>query len=92
MITANVDLTEPAKGIVLLTGDHGFPVDPQALLSEHDDRWHIEDSYGDPYRDGTGERHTFLDAAEERDDVVRKWLTGLGIDPADVDIKTEVEY
>lgn len=91
-ITANVDLQERSRGIVLLTGAHGFPEAPQALLGRQDGKWYAEDSYGDKDRDGVTERPNFFGLAKERDAVVRKWLRHLGIDPINVEIKTEREY
>lgn len=92
MIIANVDLQTPGSGIVLITGAHGFPECPQGLLGRQDNQWYLEDSYRNLGRDGVTERPVFFDLAWKRDAVLRKWFRHLGIDPAEVTIKTEKEF
>lgn len=90
---AKVDLTEPRKGIVLLTGKHGFPEDPQALLGPAGETgWSIDDSYGDLGRDGETERDNFFSTGGTRPRVLRNWFRHLGVNPEDVTVKTEREY
>jgi hypothetical protein len=97
MITANVDLTAPGKGIILLTGDHGFPEDPQALLARHGGgttgAWTLCDDYADLDRDGETVRKSFYTPTARSIAVaVERWVRHLGIDSADVVIEKSKEY
>lgn len=95
VITTNVDLTERSegrvsKGVVLLTGEHGFPKPPQGILSRSGTGWTLSDDYGDPDRNGRT-RPDFFEVAGTRNSVLRKWFRHLGIDPEDVKVETHPE-
>jgi hypothetical protein len=89
MVTANVDMQEPTSGIILVTGNHGYPECPQALLGKDGEEWYVEDSYGDLDRDGKTARKDFFEKARTRKGAIRKWLAHLGLE---AEIKTEREY
>jgi hypothetical protein len=95
-IVANVDLTEKSegrisKGVVLLDDDHGFPKPPQGTLRRSGTGWSLTDDYGDPDRYGRT-RPDFFDVAGTRGAVLRKWFRHLGLDPAEVEIRTHHEW
>lgn len=95
-IIANVDLTErsegrASKGIVLLSGDHGFPKSPQAVLGRSGTGWSASDDYGDLGRDGQV-RPDFFEVAGTRRAVLNKWFRHLGLDPEDIKTETHAEY
>lgn len=96
VITANVDLTAPSQGLILLSGDHGFPEPPQARLQRHDGRrgaWTLLDDYGDLDRDGETVREDFYTPTAKTIKVaVERWVQYLGIDIADVEIVKDKEY
>jgi hypothetical protein len=97
MITANVDLTAPGRGVILLTGDHGFPEDPQAVLKRHGGgtagAWTLHDDYGDLDRDGQTARKSFYTPTARSIAVaVERWVRHLGIDIADVKVVKKKEY
>lgn len=95
MIIVKLDMTAPGSGIALITGDHGFPNCPQALLGKHSkSRWYVEDSYGDKDRDGETTRSNFYDVESSALRATKRWMRKLGIDPdADgVRIDQEGEY
>lgn len=90
-VIANVDMTAPSSGIILVTGEHGYPECPQALLGKDiDGQWYLEDAYGDLDKGGEATRDDFYNTADEVDEVVRKWLAYL--DLTDVEIRTIIEY
>lgn len=94
MIIVKLDMTGPGRGIALITGKHGFPVSPQALIGKHSKtRWYVEDSSGDRGRDGET-RPDFHETDTSAVKVTKRWMRSLGIDPdADgVRIDQEREY
>lgn len=95
MIIVKLDMTAPGSGIALITGSHGFPECPQALIGKHSPtRWYAEDSYGDKDRDGEAIRSDFYETAASALKVTKRWMQSLGIDPDadDVRIDQEKEY
>lgn len=81
-IVVRVDMTEPGRGLILVTGGHGFPESPQAQLGRNGRRWYVEDAYGDLNRDGETTRQDYFNSTAPtiREAVVR-WLDHLGIEP-----------
>lgn len=95
MIIVKLDMTQPGSGIALITGDHGFPDSPLALVGRHaKTRWYVEDSYGDKDQVGEMPRPDFYATDASAVKVTKRWMRSLGIDPdADhVRIDQEREY
>jgi hypothetical protein len=95
MIIVKLDMTAPGSGIALITGNHGFPDSPQALIGKHSPtRWYAEDSYGDKDRDGKAVRPDFYATDASAVKATKRWMRSLGIDPDadDVRIDQEREY
>lgn len=91
-IIACVDMTEPGKGIAMLTGGHGYPASPQAVLRQDGTGWGIDDSYGDLDRNGGTARPDFFSVAGTRRSAIRKWLRHLRLNPDDVEIRVNQYY
>lgn len=97
MIVAKVDMSKPGEGLILLTGDHGFPKEPMARLKRHGPgnrgAWTLHDHYGDPDRDGrTARRDFYTPTARSIKVAVERWAKHLGIDPTDIEIKKSRMY
>jgi hypothetical protein len=87
VIVVKLDMTGPGRGLALITGDHGFPESPQALIGKHtESRWYVEDSYGDKDRDGQTTRADFYGTDRSALKAVKRWMRALGIDPDDTDL------
>lgn len=95
MIIVKLDMTAPGSGIALITGNHGFPDSPQALIGKHSPtRWYAEDSYGGKGRDRKTARPDYYGTEASAVKATKRWMRSLGIDPdADnVRIDQEREY
>lgn len=96
-VVVHLDMTEPDRGIALITGEHGYPESPQARLNLDGDGWTLDDAYGDLDRDGESARDDFTvtdsgTGTEGLKGAARSWLAYLDIDPAAVRFDVGSKY